>query len=154
MVQSHAAEPTLGVQRTIALYGQLLDDLSMAEWGRLFTANAVWAMPGVVLRGRQAIVEGVRAMEPEQPGLVRHLAFAPVIDFAADSHARAWTDMMFMTRAAFDAPWQLILVGRYCDELVRGADGWQFSQRVADYDPANRPAVMFEPSPLMRAGGG
>ncbi len=35
----------LGIQRTVTLYGQLLDDLRMEDWGRLFTDDAVWAMP-------------------------------------------------------------------------------------------------------------
>lgn len=149
MVQTHAAELTLGVQRTIALYGQLLDDLRMEDWGRLFTEDAVWAMPGVVLKGRDKIVRGVRRMEPDRPGLVRHLAFTPIVDGADGSFVRAWTDMMFMTRASFDDPWKLVLVGRYCDELVRGDGGWQFRQRVADYDPANPPAVVFDASPAL-----
>lgn len=148
MAQSHGLELVLGIERTIALYGQLLDDLRMAEWGRLFTAAAVWAMPGVVLEGRQAIVDGVRAMEPDAPGLVKHLAFTPVIDFADDRRARAWTDLMFMTRDGFAEPWKVALVGRYCDELVRSDAGdWQFSLRVADFDPTRRPAVPFEAFP-------
>jgi hypothetical protein len=148
MAQWYGPDQVLGIQRTITLYGQLLDDLRMAEWGRLFTENAVWAMPGVVLRGRAAIVEGVRRMEPDTPGLVKHLAFTPVTEFVSDVHARAWTDLMFMTRDRFADPWKVALAGRYCDELVRTEDGfWRFSLRVADYDPDNRPSVPFEPSP-------
>jgi hypothetical protein len=56
------------IQQTILLYGQLLDDLRMEEWGRLFTDSAIWAMPGFVFEGREAIIKGVRAIERLQSG--------------------------------------------------------------------------------------
>lgn len=146
-VQFGKADAVLGIQRTIGLYGQLLDDLRMAEWGRLFTDDAVWAMPGVVLTGRAEIVSGVRKMEPDVPGLVKHLAFTPIVNLESDRFARAWTDMLFMTRDSFEASWKIVLAGRYCDELVHSDAGWQFALRVADFEPGNLPAVAFERSP-------
>jgi hypothetical protein len=139
------------IRETIILYGQLLDDLRMEEWGRLFTDDAVWAMPGFVFEGREEIIKGVRAMEPERPGTVKHLAFAPVIRFDGKDRARAWTDLLFLTRDTFDAPWNTAIAGRYCDELVASDAGWQFALRVADISPDDLPAVPFERGPPLAA---
>ena len=144
-----SVEAILAIQRTIGLYGQLLDDLRMEEWGRLFAEDAVWAMPGVRLEGRERIVRGVRKMEPDTPGLVRHLAFTPVIELDDENRARAWTDFLFLTRDSLADPWKVLLAGRYCDVLVREEGMWRFKLRVCDYDPGNRPAVEFEPSPIV-----
>ena len=141
------AEAILGIQRTIALYGQLLDDLRMDEWCRLFTEDAIWTMPGVRLEGRGRIARGVRKMEPDTPGLVRHVAFTPVIELDGEEEARAWTDFLFLTRDSLAAPWTVTLAGRYCDLLVREDGCWRFKVRVCDYDPANRPDIAFVASP-------
>jgi hypothetical protein len=141
-------DAVIAIQNIITLYGQLLDDLRMDEWGELFTENAAWAMPGVLFEGREAIIRGVRAMEPATPGYVKHLAFAPFIRFDGKDRARAWTDLLFLTRDSFDDPWKTAIVGRYCDQLVAGDDGWQFAVRVADFVPGDRPPIAFEPSPL------
>jgi hypothetical protein len=140
-------EAFLAIQRTITLYGQYLDDLRMQEWGALFTADAVWAMPGAVFEGRQAIIEGVRAMEPDRPGLVKHLAYTPTIRFDAENRVHAWTDLLFLTRETFDAPWNIGVAGRYCDELVHIGTGWQFRLRVADLAPHEPPPVPCERGP-------
>jgi hypothetical protein len=142
----------LAIQEVITLYGQLLDDLRMEEWGRLFTEDAVWAMPGFVFEGREAIIKGVRAMEPDRPGTVKHLAFSPVIRFDGKDRARAWTDLLFLTRDGFADPWTVAIAGRYCDELVRSDGGWRFSLRACDIAPDDLPAVAFERGPPLAAG--
>lgn len=141
-------DAVIAIQNTITLYGQLLDDLRIEEWGRLFTADAVWAMPGVLFEGREAIVRGVRAMEPERPGFVKHLAFTPYIQFDGPGRARAWTDLLFLTRKTFADPWTVAIAGRYCDRLVAGEDGWQFAMRACDIAPDDVPPIDFERSPL------
>jgi hypothetical protein len=137
------------IQEVITLYGQLLDDLEMARWGELFADESVWAMPGFIFEGRAAIVKGVRAMEPDRPGLVKHLAFSPVIHLDGDC-ARAWTDLMFLSRTAYDAPWLLALTGRYCDEFIAENGVWRFAKRVCDIAPDDPPKVPFERRPPPR----
>ena len=142
-------DATLAIQRTIALYGQLLDDLRMLEWGQLFTEDAVWSIPGTTFQGRSAIVEGVRAMEAPVPGYVKHLSFTPTIHFEGEARARAWTDVLCVVRESFEAPWQIATAGRYCDELVGSDAGWQFKVRAADIEPERLPSVPFERSPRL-----
>lgn len=141
----------LAIQETITLYGQLLDDLRMAEWGRLFAEDALWAMPGFIFEGRDAIIKGVRAMEPDRPGTVKHLAFSPVIRFDGRDRARAWTDLLFLTRGSFTDSWTVAIAGRYCDEFVATDAGWLFTLRVCDISPDDLPAVDFERSPPFAA---
>jgi hypothetical protein len=137
------------IGRTIALYGQLVDDLRFDTWGELFTDDAVLAMPGRTFEGREAIVKEVRAMESNSPGVVRRLYFTPVIEFDSSTSARAWTDFIAIGRVGDDRPWTVTTVGRYCDELVETGDRWLFARRVCDIDPINKPDVPFIPGPLL-----
>ena len=92
MLRELRARDAIG--RLIALYGQLLDDLRLDDWGELFTDDAVWRIPGITFEGRAEIKRGVGDMEPPQPGRVKHMSFTPVIDFESGSRARAWTDQV------------------------------------------------------------
>ena len=120
------------IARTISLYGQLLDDLRLEEFGELFTEEALWALPSISFRGRAEIVAGVSAMEPTEPGTAKHLTHSPIIEFEDDDHARAWTDLVALHRS--DQQWQIASVGRYYDTLVRSGDRWLFSSRQADVE--------------------
>jgi hypothetical protein len=135
-----------GIERTIVLYGQLLDDLRMQEWGELFTDDAVWAIPGTAFRGRSAIVAGVRAMEPPAPGSVKHLAFTPVIDLVGEREALAWTDFLALARNAAGA-WELAAAGRYHDRLVASGGRWRFASRVVRIDGAPLPETGMAATP-------
>ncbi len=86
-------------------------------------------------------------MEPDTPGLAKHIAFTPVIHFERDDLALAWTDLLFLTRETAEGAWTTTIAGRYCDELVDQADTWRFRKRVCDFLPDNPPAVPFERSP-------
>ena len=140
-------DPHLSISRTIALYGPLLDDRRFEDWGRLFTEDAIWSMPGATFEGRRAIVEGVGAMEPPITGLVRHLSYTPIVEIDAPDHAFAWTDLMALSRPARDAAWEIAAAGRYCDELVRVEGSWLFKHRTADIDPDERPSPAFLHTP-------
>src|SRR3990172_10434988 len=104
------------IERVLALYGQLLDDLRMEEWGDLFTKDAVWSIPGRSFRGRDAIVRGVRAMEPHTPGRVKHVVFTPVVELDGADAARSWSDLLAFVRNEDDT-WRIAAVGRYVDRL-------------------------------------
>ena len=142
-------EAAARIGRTIALYGQLVDDLRYDTWGELFTDDAVSAMPGRTFEGREAIVREVRAMEPDEPGIVRRLYFTPVIEFDSPTSARAWTDFITIARVGDDRRPAVGTVGRYCDELVESGDRWLFARRVCDIHPTNKPDVPFIPGPLL-----
>ena len=140
-------DPERSIRRTIALYGPLLDDRRFDEWGRLFAEDAVWAVTGSTFAGRREIVEGVSTMQPPMKGLVRHLSLAPIVEIEEPQRALAWTEFCVMARSGLDEPWDVVSVGRYCDELDQVGDLWLFRQRVGDFAPGEPPAVRFEPTP-------
>lgn len=121
------------IQRVIALYGQLLDDLRLAEWGELFTEDAVWALPTVSFYGRAEIVKGVGAMEPKERGHIKHIAFTPVIEFETEHRAHAWTDLLALAKSERGA-WIVAAAGRYYDTLEFSHGRWRFKSRMCDVE--------------------
>jgi hypothetical protein len=134
------------IQRLIALYGQLLDDLRLEEWGELFAEDAVWSLPTVSFQGRTEIVKGVGAMEPDQPGRVKHLTFTPIIEFEHEHRAHAWTDLLALMKSERGA-WTVVAAGRYYDTLEFIAGRWRFKSRICDVE---WDGVRFDPSKLRR----
>jgi SnoaL-like protein len=121
------------IQRLIALYGQLLDDLRLEEWGELFTEDAVWSLPTVSFHGRAGIVKGVGAMEPGEPGHVKHFTFTPIIEFEDDHHAHAWTNLLALAKSAKGA-WMIAAAGRYYGTLEFSGGRWRFKSRICDVE--------------------
>ncbi|MFN8626596.1 MAG: nuclear transport factor 2 family protein [Candidatus Binatia bacterium] len=134
------------IQRAMVLYGQLLDDLRMEEWGDLFTEDAVWSIPDTTFRGREAIVRGVRAMEPPTPGRVKHVVFTPIVELDGANSARAWSDFLAFARNQDDT-WRIAGVGRYYDRLVRAGGRWRFASRAVDLHPKIKPQEPLLPGP-------
>lgn len=128
------------IRRTIALYGQLLDDGRFDAWGDLFTDDAEFAsVPGgnldgeggiATFVGRAAIVAVVagaqRAMRAE--GGVIHFGGNAVIDVAGDE-ARAWWDFLVMHLKPGGT--EISHAGRYHADLVRQDGRWRFRRRVS-----------------------
>jgi hypothetical protein len=117
------------VRRLVALYGPLLDSGRLAEWGELFTRDAVFSVYGRSYRGREEIVREIGAMQPPPERPVKHLLLAPVVDFAGDGKALAWTDMTVYATGE-DGRTLIATMGRYHDRLAREDDLWRFRQRV------------------------
>jgi hypothetical protein len=121
------------IVRTITLYGQLIDDLRLDEWGELFTEDAIWSAPGITFRGRSEIVKGIGAMMPKTKGQVKHLAFNPIIEFDSDNSAHAWTDLVTLTKSE-KGTWAISSVGRYYDSIEYAEGRWRFASRTCDVD--------------------
>ena len=135
------------IGRLMSLYGQLLDDLRLEEWGELFSEEAIWRIPSVTFEGRSAIVEGVGAMEPPVPGRVKHLSFPPVIDFESATRARVWTDQVALHCP--DETWMVVSAGRYHDLVEFDGTRWRFVSREADvrWPPGSDPLTAIVPTP-------
>ncbi|MCB0997236.1 MAG: nuclear transport factor 2 family protein [Acidimicrobiales bacterium] len=115
------------IRRTIALYCHLIDDKRFDEWGDLFTDDAVFEARGSRFNGRSEIVASISAMMAQ--ATTKHLIGACVVDLLGDDHARAWTDLATFVPTP-NGP-IVATIGRYHDELRRGADGrWRFSSRL------------------------
>jgi len=117
------------IRRLVALYGQLLDSGRLAEWGELFTRDAVFSVYGRTYRGRDEIVREIGGMQPPPDRPVKHLLLAPVVDLDGDAAALAWTDMTVYATGA-DGRIAIATMGRYHDRLVRDGERWRFRERI------------------------
>ena len=119
-----------GVRRLVFLYGQLLDDGRVEDWGDLFTDDAVFTVWGNVYEGRKAICEGIGGMMPtDHPG--KHVNYATVADFDGDQ-AWAWTDFTALADAGpgqWGRSYSIATIARYYDVLVRREGRWLFARR-------------------------
>jgi hypothetical protein len=124
-------ETQAAIQRVLALYALLLDDLRFEEWGELFcehaTWTATWGGTSQTFEGRHQIVEGLRAIEPKKAGAVRHCPLAFVIDVNG-SEAFCWSDAIVFSIAPEANV--VVSVGRYHDILRHEGGRWRFLQRV------------------------
>jgi uncharacterized protein (TIGR02246 family) len=136
------------ISRTIALYGQFLDDRRFEEFGELFAPDGVWAIPGMSLEGRQQIVDVLQELEKGGPGSVKHLSFYPVIVLEGPDRARAWTDLVALVPS--DNGWTVVSTGRYYDTFVCHEGRWQFSMRQAQVFPLSTLAAFAPGSSTSR----
>jgi len=121
-LQAHIA-----IQRTLVLYGQLLDDQRFQEWGELFCEDATWTYGSFELKGRKAIVDGVGGMQPKTLGGARHTTLPAVIDVEGNE-AYAWAELIaFALTPETNTP---ASVGRYFDHLKRDGSRWRFARRL------------------------
>lgn len=137
------ADDMEAIRKLLAQYCHLLDDLRMEEWGELFCEDAVWTARTFHFEGRAAIVRGVRTLEPDQPGKVRHLTFLPLIELNGDE-AHCWADTIALRTA--DQNNQITTVGRYHDVLRREGGRWRFARRLFVFSGEMPPAGV-RPSP-------
>lgn len=120
-----AVEADAAIRRTLARYCHTVDDGRWAEFAELWTEDAVVVALGEEVRGRDAIVAwGERVQPPERRG--RHVTVDSDIVVDGD-RAEVTSDFLFLRRS--DAGWQVAVVGRYRDVLVRTGDGWRFARR-------------------------
>lgn len=114
------------IRRLMAIYAQLLDSKRIAEWGELFTEDAVFQVWGQTWRGRAAIEAGIGGMQPEFPG--KHIVLTPVIDLQGADRALVWTDLSAFASAKDGI--SIATIGRYHDEVVKQGGRWRIARRV------------------------
>jgi uncharacterized protein (TIGR02246 family) len=114
------------IRRLMAIYAQLLDSKRIAEWGQLFTEDAVFQVWGQSWRGRAAIEAGIGGMQPELPG--KHIVLTPVVDLQGPDRALVWTDLSAFASAKDGV--SIATIGRYHDELVQQDGRWRIAKRV------------------------
>lgn len=136
------SETLEAIRRLMAIYAQLLDSKRIAEWGQLFTEDAVFEVWGQSWRGRAAIEAGIGGMQPELPG--KHIVLTPVVDLQGPDRALAWTDLSAF--ASTKDGISIATIGRYHDELVRQGGRWRIAKRVVVMAGESLPAGVA-PSP-------
>lgn len=113
------------IRRVIALASQLVDDKRFDDWGGLFAEDASFEARGHRFVGRREIVETIGSMLSS--AVTKHLVGPTVVELAGDA-ARCWTDVVTFVQG--EPQVSVTTIGRYFDELRRGADGWSLTARV------------------------
>lgn len=118
------------IRNLIARIAHLADTGDARQYGRCFTSDARWNMPGAPRRGRADIIAGShqrRAAGEIGPGsATRHMVGTIAVDLHGDT-ARARSYFQFFAQTT-TAP-QLRSVGQYDDEFVRSPEGWLLDHR-------------------------
>lgn len=122
-------EDGVAVLTLLSAFARMADEGTLDELGALFAEDGAWSMPGVTWTGRDEVVAGLGSMRDlghAGPGSGSwHLVTNPEVLVDGD-------------RAAARSCWQLVgsadgqvrALGRYRDELRRGADGtWLLTRR-------------------------
>lgn len=109
----------------IGRYCMLFDDEDWQGLEQLWTDDAAFVVEDVAFEGRRVLVDFLSTCLPAGYR-TKHMISRPLVEVATDGrHATARTDVVWIA-----ANFENTIVGRYEDELVRGAHGWQFARRV------------------------
>ena len=123
---------------TLHRYGQAADSGDDQVWAELFTEDGEFSAldrAGTVLLrevGRSALASWMRNFRAGETRISKHVVLAPVIVLDGTSA----TVTSYLTRIIENidpyAPPALLLMGRYEDQMAKGADGkWRFRRRKA-----------------------
>lgn len=130
---AEAADPVVAVGQVVARYARAVDRQRMGELGALFHPDAELLALGKTYRGREAVLGWASALRPpERVG--RHITVNTVVEILDGDHARATSDFVF---AASDngAPWVVLAVGEYRDEIETFDGAWVFRRREVELAP-------------------
>jgi uncharacterized protein (TIGR02246 family) len=125
-----AADDELAVRNLVARVAQYADGPDVDAYVALFTADAVWDMPGAPRHGQAEIRAGSaerRAAGQIGPGSnTRHMVATVAVrvhgdNAVADSYWQFWVDTATAPRVQ--------LMGTYHDACVRSDGGWKLARR-------------------------
>lgn len=121
---------------TLHRYGQAIDAHQADAWAELFTEDGEFLCVddagNVIIReqGRGALIDWARGFAQGETLLMKHCVIAPVISIDGD---RAKVESYFsnlVENQDRQGPPHIRFMGRYSDDMVKGADGrWRFRQR-------------------------
>jgi hypothetical protein len=124
---------------TLHRYGQAADAGDAETWTGLFTEDGSFSATdrgGRTLfceQGRAALAQWLRNFRAGETRVTKHVVLAPVIEI----DGRQATVTSYLTRLSENAsdpygPPFVLLMGRYRDSMVKGADGkWRFAERIS-----------------------
>lgn len=112
------------IRRTIAEFGQYLDERRFEDWSQLFTEDATFEGR----KDRSAILALILGAElATMPALFRkHVTSNVIINLDGDK-ANVVSDLVLFERLG-DGPW-IFRFGKYVDDMVRSGGRWLFMER-------------------------
>jgi 3-phenylpropionate/cinnamic acid dioxygenase small subunit len=137
----------LQVQELNARYAQTIDDNLLERWPDFFVENGryvlttaenferglplglIYATSRAMLRDRIRSLRDANVYEPQR---YRHVIGAPLVE-AEDGSVRARTSFL-VVRIMHTGETTLFATGRYQDQIVIGADGARFAEKIVILD--------------------
>lgn len=114
------------IRDTLAEYCQTIDDGRFDEFAECFTKDAVVAVMGQHIEGRDAIRAWMaQAMPAEKRG--RHVNVNIRIEVLDAERATAASDFLFVANGKGE--WKVTQVGRYVDDLLHDDGRWRLARR-------------------------
>jgi len=129
-----SAEDELAVRNLVARVAQYADGPDVDAYVALFTADAVWDMPGAPRRGQDEIRAGSeerRAAGTIGPGSnTRHVVSTIAVTIDGD---QAVADSVWQFYADTASAPRLQLMGTYRDQCVRTDGKWKLAHRTITF---------------------
>ncbi len=136
-------EAELGIRELLHRYGAGLDLGDEEGWADCFTADGIWEIDGpgarqvLRLQGRDELRAWAATHTRAPAARHKHIVVDPLIAIDGDG---ATSTSYFMRVDGFDDGPTVQSLGRYVDDLVRGADGrWRFARRRVECE-STRPS--------------
>ncbi len=131
-------EDRLAITDLLYRYAELIDAGDFEGLGHLL-ARATFGGPGTPsVSGAEAIAKLFSATTRLFPGTgtpkTRHLVLNVIVEVEAGGRVASARSTFCVVQATDSLPLQPIVVGRYGDGFARDADGWYFTQRIADVE--------------------
>jgi hypothetical protein len=116
---------TIEILQLYARYNTAIDTGDDAGFGECFVADGVFDSGMALIEGRAGIAAFAAQTHAALPGM-RHNALNIVVEGdGQDAKGSA-----FLIGYRVDGGYQVIVTGRYQDQLTRTADGWRFAKRT------------------------
>jgi len=126
------SEPLAEIQSLLGRYCWLVDHGEWEAWSKCFTPGGAFVTRGNRLEGRDEIVAYVKD-ELAAFSMIRHLSQVPDVELdegGGSGRARSYFELRAVTRRGADT----VALGSYVDTLELGEEGWQFAERVAEFE--------------------
>jgi hypothetical protein len=116
---------TIDILQLYARYNTAIDTGDDAGFGGCFVPDGVFDSGMAVIEGREGISAFAKGTHAGLPGM-RHNALNIVVEGDTPNA----TGSAFLIGYRVDGGYQVIVTGRYQDELTKTAEGWRFTKRV------------------------
>ena len=114
-------------------YNRCVDFGDAEGFARTFTADGKFTIPQGVAEGPVALEQFVRDAVVRRGTTTRHMPYNIEIE-ATPAGAKGCAYFVLLRAHTGTQRAEILMSGRYADELVKTADGWRFSHRIATMD--------------------
>ncbi|MFN0186871.1 MAG: aromatic-ring-hydroxylating dioxygenase subunit beta [Aquabacterium sp.] len=142
-------DEALAVAALYADYADALDEGRWADWPGFFTADGVYRLQArenherglplatLALEGQGMLLDRVGAVSGtlfHHPYWQRHVVGAPRVRARHDDGRITAQASVLVVRTPRDGMPEVLVVGRYLDQLVSTPEGWRFARRELIFD--------------------